>query len=326
MTNRKSTQDILIFNLELLRRIPRRSRITARELHQQLLDAGFQRDLRTVQRQLDVLSQHFDLERDDSSKPYGYRWLPQAKGFSLPSLTVQESLLLKLAQEHLRYLLPPSLMRSMEGFFKQATMTLISSEAPSLERQWREKVRVVSTNQPLLPPAIDQEVFDTVSEALYRNRWISLDYRNARQVLRESQHVMPLGLAQQGPRLYLVCRYRDYDNERSLAFNRILAARMLADTFIRPASFDLRSYDEDGRFGFGEGVRIRLAFCIDQEAGFHLLESPLASDQVVTEQEGGYHIQATVVDSLMLDQWLRGFGDGVWGIEKQQIDESSAAP
>ncbi|WP_066459831.1 helix-turn-helix transcriptional regulator [Castellaniella caeni] len=324
MADQKSTKDILLFNLELLRRIPPRSKITARELHEELRDAGFDRNLRTVQRQLDMLSQHFELDRDDSSKPYGYRWRPNAKGLSLPSLTVQESLLLKLAQEQLRYLLPPSLMRSMESFFKHATETLISSDAPDLERQWRKKVRVVSTSQPLLPPAIDQAVFDTVSDALYRNRWLSLDYRNARQTLRQAQRAMPLGLAQQGPRLYLVCRYRGYDNERSLALNRIQAAHMLADTFTRPASFDLKDYDEDGRFGFGEGIRIRLSFSIDRQAGYHLLESPLSTDQVVTEQEGGYRIEATVVDSLMLEQWLRGFGDKVWGIVKMQMPVAAA--
>lgn len=319
MTDQKPAQDTLFFNLELLRRIPRHTRITARELHQQLLDAGFNRDLRTVQRQLDILSQHFDLDRDDSSKPYGYRWLPYAKGLSLPSLTVQESLLLKLAEEQLRYLLPASLMRSMDSFFKQATATLLSSDTPTLERQWRQKVRVVSTSQPLLPPAVDQNVFETVSEALYRNRWLSLDYRNARQTLGQAQHVMPLGLAQQGPRLYLVCRYRGYDNERSLALNRIQAARMLADTFLRPRLFDLKRYDEDGRFGFGEGLRIHLAFSIEKAAGYHLRESLLSADQRVMEHKDHYRIEATIVDSLMLEQWLRGFGDKVWGVVKQPV-------
>lgn len=322
MTNQQSSQDVLLFNLELLRRIPRHARVTARELHEQLQAAGFKRDLRTVQRQLDLLSQHFDLERDDSSKPYGYRWLPHAKGLSIPSLTVQESLLLKLAEEQLRYLLPASLMRSMEGFFKQATATLVSSEAPLLERQWRKKVRVVSTSQPLLPPPVDQAVFDTVSEALYRNRWLSLDYRNAQQTLRTGQRVMPLGLAQQGARLYLVCRYHGYDNERSLAINRIQAARMLVDGFVRPRLFDLQRYDEDGRFGFGEGERIRLAFSISKQAGYHLLESPLSEDQVIQELEDGYRVTAIVVDSLMLKQWLLGFGENVWDVRRETVRKS----
>jgi predicted DNA-binding transcriptional regulator YafY len=130
---------------------------------------------------------------------------------------------------------------------------------------------------------------------------------------------MPLGLAQQGPRLYLVCRFRDYDNERSLALNRILAAEASTLTFDRPKDFDLKKFDADGRFGYGDGKRIRLSFHIDKEAGFHLLESALAEDQNVIELDDAYEISATVVDSAMLEWWLRGFGDAVWNIRRSAV-------
>lgn len=45
-----------------------------------------------------MLCQHFDMEQDDRSKPYGYRWLSHSKGFSIPTLNEQESLLLMLAE------------------------------------------------------------------------------------------------------------------------------------------------------------------------------------------------------------------------------------
>ena len=315
MTTHDSARDSLLFSLELLKRIPRQHKITARELCMQMRDAGYDRNLRTVQRHLNLLSAHFDIERDTAGKPHGYRWLPRSGGLSIPLMTVQESLLLRLAEEQLRYLLPAHLMRSMDGFFKQARTTLLSTGTPSLERQWRDKVRVVSTSQPLLPPRIQSGVFDIVSEALYRNKWLALSYRNARETERDIE-VMPLGLAQQGPRLYLVGRYRGYNNERSLALNRIQTARVLPETFTRPPEFDLQHYDEDGRFGFGEGRRIRLRFHIDKRAGYHLQESPLSKDQTMTEEPDCYVVEATVVDSLMLEQWLRGFGEKVWRVEK----------
>jgi len=46
-------------------------------------------------------------------------------------------------------------------------------------------------------------------------------------------------------------------------------------------------------------------------AGFNLLESPLSDDQQVIDEDETYLIMATVVDSDMLDWWLRGFGDAV---------------
>ena len=121
--------------------------------------------------------------------------------------------------------------------------------------------------------------------------------------------VMPLGLAQQGPRLYLVCRFEGFDNERSLALHRISHAEMSAASFKRPSGFDLRVYDEDGRFGFGEGERIRLCIRIEKVAGQHLMESPLSTDQEVRELADALEITATVVDSARLRWWLRGFGD-----------------
>lgn len=316
MAARSDTLETVRLALELLRRIPRTRKVTANELHEQLKNAGIDRDLRTIQRQLEMLSRHFEIERDDQSKPYGYRWLENAPALAVPNLTPQESLLLGLAEEHLRHLLPARLMKSMEGFFTQAQRNLSPGGPAKLEREWRSKVRVVATSQPLLPPKINPNVFETVSEALYANQWLELDYTNAAGK-RSSIQVMPLGMAQQGPRLYLVCRYQGYDNERSLALHRVQTAKSSTLSFVRPKEFDLKQFDDDGRFGFGEGHRVRLSFEIERAAGFHLTESPLAKDQQVEILSGGWlKISATVVDSHMLEWWLRGFGDGIRKVKK----------
>lgn len=308
MGKRPDTRETVLLALELLKRIPRSRKVSARELHEQL-PADLSRDLRTVQRQLDMLAEAFDIERDDSSKPYGYRWKERSPGLSLPSLTEQESLLLALAEEHLRHLLPSNLMKSMAGFFTQARRRLEPQGGARREREWLGKVRVVSQTQPLMPPRISPEVFETVSNALYANRWLALEYRNAAGRRRRA-NVMPLGLAQQGPRLYLVARFEGFDNERSLALHRITKAEARTE-FERPRGFDLKHYDDEGRFGFGEGRRVRIVFSVDKAAGQHLLESPLSADQQVTEHEDRYEIAATVVESERLKWWLRGFGNAL---------------
>ena len=318
MPQRPDTLDTVLLAVELLRRIPRGRKITAGELHRQLKDAGIERTERTIQRQLETLSSHFEIERDERSKPYGYRWLERAQALAVPHLTPHESLLLQLAEEHLKHLLPARLMQSMDGFFAQARRNLEGHNQDDnqghnvrLAREWPRKVRVVATSQPLLPPAIAPGVLEEVSEALYANRWLELDYQNAAGKHKPIK-VMPLGLAQQGPRLYLVCRYEGFDNERSLALHRIKKAQASTLSFERPASFDLEKYDADGRFGFGEGQRVRLAFQIEKEAGFHLTETPLSHDQTVLALDDKWlQITATVVDSAMLQWWLRGFGAAV---------------
>lgn len=321
MPQRPDTLETVRLAVELLRRIPRGRKITAGDLHRQLKDAGMERDLRTIQRQLEMLSTHFDIERDDRSKPYGYRWKEHAHSLAVPHLTPQESLLLQLAQEQLKHLLPVRLMQSMDSFFMQARRTLENSAGTVLERQWPRKVRMVATSQPLCPPAIAPGVMEEVSHALYANLWLALDYRNAAGIC-QSVKVMPLGLAQQGTRLYLVCRYDGFEDERSLALHRIQKAQASTLAFERPADFDLQKYDDDGRFGFGEGRRILLSFQIEKQAGFHLRETPLSPDQqILAVDEDWMKIKATVVDSGMLEWWLRGFGDSIRKVKRKAVKE-----
>lgn len=318
MAKRPDTFETVLLALELLRRIPRNYKVSAPELYEQLAGTGVERNLRTIQRQLEMLSTHFEIERDERNKPYGYRWKERARGLALPMLSEQESLLLTLAERQLRNLLPGNLMKSMEGFFLQARSNLGPQSNAKREREWLSKIRVVSETQPLLPPKIKPGVFEEVSNALYANRWLNLDYKNAAGKTTTAE-VMPLGLAQQGPRLYLVCRFKGYDNERSLALHRIISAKASTLPFDRPKDFDLQKYDDDGRFGFGEGKRIRLTFRITKNAGLQLLESPLSADQQVKELADHFEISATVVDTAQLQGWLRGFGAQVSVVRIKEI-------
>ncbi|WP_232315221.1 helix-turn-helix transcriptional regulator [Aquincola tertiaricarbonis] len=306
MTKRSNNLDTVQFSLHLLKRIPRGRKVTTVELQSQLADAGFERDLRTIQRQLEALSEHFDIERDTRNKPYGYSWKSHGAGFSLPSINEQEAVLLTLAQQHLQNLLPAHLMKSMDAFFQQARLTLNHGASDSA-KAWQRKVRVIPTSQKLLPPKTSMEVFEAVSQALYADHWLEVSYVNAGGK-RSDAKVMPLGLAQQGARLLLACRFDGHDDVRALAVHRLQSAKDTGMPFKRPADFDLQAYEEDGRFGFSTGKRISLVFRLPKLAGVHLTESPLSPDQTVRESAGGYEFTATVTESEQLKWWLRGFG------------------
>lgn len=304
--------------LELLRRIPRTHAVTAPELRKDLQEAGIDRDLRTVQRQLDELSQHFGIDRDVRSKPYGYRWKEKAPALSLPGLTPHQSLVLRLAEQHLGPLLPTTVLRSMDSFFQQAQDNLRPHTSARKERDWLDKVRVVTTSQPLIPPVIRPGIFEAVSLALYNNEWLDVDYQNATGKASQSR-VMSLGLAQQGVRLYLVCRFEGYDNERSLALHRIKKAKATGLPFDRPPEFDLDAFDNEGRFGVSLGPPIKLRMNVTKSSGLHLLETPLAKDQTVKENPNDYEISATVVPTEQLIRWLRGFGDDLLSLKPASL-------
>ncbi len=316
MPRKPENLETLHISLELMKRIPRQRKATASELHAQLQEAGFIRDLRSIQRQLESLCQHFDIECDNSSRPYGYRWKEAAAGISLPGLTEQESLLLCLAEQNLRNQLPAALMKALQGFFEQArrNLSLAQSDVPAVRaREWLSKVRVVSSTLPMLPPRIPPGVFEQVSQALYNNFWLDISYTNA-----EGKHtdakVMPLGLAQQGVRLFMPCRFEGYADTRNLALHRIQKAVCTRLRFTRPADFDLATYDDNGRFAFGDGVKVQVHLWISDHHAVLLAESPLSADQRIApskRKEGGHELHATVTDSSLLVWWVRSQGGAV---------------
>ena len=320
----KRTNDITALGLgiELLKRIPRHQKVTIKQLHQALQGTAFERDERTIARQLKVLCEHFDIECDDSSKPYGFCWKPNAGGLSLLQMSESEALLLELAKRHLNHLLPASLQQHMSGFFDNAQSTLRHYSKDNRGNQWLKKVMIVNTLQPLLPAEVDAQVFKVVSDALYHNHWLNVTYSNAEGDTK-TKSVRPLGLAQKDDgRLYLVVRFEGHEGaaqNRQLVLNRIQTAQDTGRTFTPPDDFDLREYDAQGGFGFGVGRRVKLMFCITRGAGQHLFESKLSTDQTIQTHDDYLEITATVVDSMRLNKWLRGFGEEVWKATKTNL-------
>jgi len=302
--------------LKLLNRFPRSRFVTANDMLRCLEDMGIKRDLRTVQRLLDMLSKEFDIERDMRSKPYGYKWKSNAEALSLPGLSASESLVLAMGQAHLSQLMPARVQKEMRTFFEQADGNLrnldTTGKTPKVqkERAWLKKVRVVPLTQPLLPPTIQAGVFEAVSDALFHDHWLTVKYTNSARK-QQVADVMPLGLAQQGVRLFLVCRFEGFNDDRTLALHRMQSAKDTSRPFDRPADFDLERYDNEGRFGFGEGKLIKLKIAVSDFQRLILEETPLSKDQTIELIRGRNIVTATVVESQQLVWWLRGLGDEV---------------
>ena len=170
----------------------------------------------------------------------------------------------------------------------------------------------------MLPPKIAPGVFEALSDALYRECKLRINYRNA-QGKRKNVTVWPFGLVQQGVRLYLVCRFEDYDNERILALPRIIQAEATDESFPWPPALDLADYCNGGDFGVSHGRKVRLSFRIDKACGLHLLESPLAADQTSRDLGEAFEITASVAETELLHRWLRGWGKNVSDVEMTPI-------
>ena len=281
------------------------------EIHAHLAALGFERTRRSIQRLMDDLCATFDVECDDSGKPYGYRWKAHSRGLGLPALADREALVLLLAHQQLQPLLPASVMRAMDPLFDEARRRLDPYSGRQPLRSWPRKVAVVSELQPLIPPKLAAGVFEAVTEALQADQWLDVDYRNFEGERQSGKRVMPLALVQQGARLFLVCQFEGYQDRRHLALHRLRAARVTGLPFERP-DFDLPRYVQDGRFGFGSGERITLKLRASAVVAELLRETPVSADQVLTaRKDGRFDLVATVVLSEQLRWWLRTYGDAV---------------
>ncbi len=189
---------------ELLKLLPTRGAgKTAAELTRALKEAGFPVTKRSVERDLNDLLDVFRLDRNDKSPPYGWRW-PYDTPAALPGITVAEALSLRLVQDTLRPLLPASVIKSLEPRFRQAEAKLATLAERNPTAQWADKVRSVPPTLPLLAPAIDIDILETVQEALLANQQLEADYRAMGTEEPSAIRLHPLGLITRGPVTYLV--------------------------------------------------------------------------------------------------------------------------
>ena len=313
-----ANRNTLKFALELLRRVPRSKKVTATELQRQVAAIGIVRTQRAVRMQLDVLAELGEVV-GDGAKPIGYRRVAKASGFDASRMTEQESLLVMIAQKLFAALLPPSLEQALDGFFDQARRDFDPYGDDTLAKQWLSKVHVSSDMPMLIPPKIGEGVLETVSHALYQNLPLTIDYRHGDGTQSHNKG-NPLGLVQQGVRMYLVCALKDKAVPYPFALHRMLKVKAAKTPFERPADFDLKRYDEEGGIAFATGRIVKVTFRIRRKAGLHVTESPLTDEQVFVDEGASFLFTATYPESLRLDRWLDSFGDDLEVVEKVVVE------
>jgi len=301
--------DTLLRHLHMLREIPRYPRrICTLELLDRLIGAGFEATLRTVQRDLVKLSSTHPLMGDDA-KPQGWSWLANAPQINLPTLEPHAALVFHLAEHYLRPLLPATTLDYLSPWFHTAAGVLDNQNTELAD--WRAKVRVLASGQPLLPPAIDPDVQRIVTLALLQNRRVVVSYRPRSATQGREYEASPLGLVVRDQVIYLVCTLREYADVKQLVLSRIQSAQLLDKPARTSPKFNLDKYIASGEFGISVkvGHHITLVADFSREAAHTFLERPLTADQLVEEiDDHTLRLTAQVPDTLELRRWLLGFG------------------
>lgn len=313
MGRNKSGTDTLLRQWHMLREIPRYPhKITVSDLKTRLETAGFEVTVRTIQRDLNELSEAFPLHSDDRERPFGWSWQKDATAFDLPNLSNQEALAFAMIERYLRPLLPHALLDQLNPYFGRAKERL-GDDAPTRgSRSWLGKVAVVQPTQNLIPPRLDPAVQAAVTDALLLDRRLRIRYRRKGEQELHEYVLSPLGLVQRGPMTYVVGAPWEYDDVRTFALHRIKQATVLDQGVKRPKGFSLEGRIAAGMLDFGAGKMVRLEAIFDTPSAEHLAETPLSADQSITlVDEDHIRLLATVLDTPQLRWWLLGFSNHV---------------
>ena len=309
--SKKGVHDAIARQWELLKLLPARGAgKSAKELADNLTDAGFVISKRTVERDLNDLSRLFPIECNDKGMPYGWRWMANTT-LDLPSLTVAEALSLQLLESAMRPLLPATMLQTLEAQFTLATAKLTAMRKTNRQSRWTELVRNVPAHQDLLPPRIDAEALEVVQEALLDQQQVIAEYRSmdTEEVAILTLH--PLVLIQRGPVTYLAALAFKYTDVRLYAMHRLSKATRSDEKARRPKDFSVDSYIASGAMQFSEGKTVKLEASISPELARLLSESPLSDDMTIQKKDAGFTVKATVLDSWQLRWWILSQSDGI---------------
>ena len=302
--------------LQLLPQLPRSK--TARQLTEALQGKGFQVTKRTVERDLGELSVCFPIVQNTrGTQEHHWSWQIGAPRYDIPAMPVSTALSFLMVEQFCETLLPPALREQLNEYFEAARAALKSDDQDRREiADWPNKVRVVPNGQPLLAPALAEGVLAGIYDALLHNQRFQATYRprsedgNAREYT-----VNPLALVVRNHLIYLIATLWDYDDIKHLPLHRFSEVTVLKQERRVPEGFDLDRYLYESRaFDIPDpsGHIVQLVVRFNEDAAYHLYESPLSDDQVIQpDGEGWVRLTATVLNTEQLWWWLRGFGDQI---------------
>lgn len=309
-----STQQTLFRQWLMLQALPRAPlRTTAADLAERLAGEGHHVSKRSVERDLQALSEVFPIECDDRSKPYGWSWMRNAPSFSLPGMSPLQALVLKTAEVHLKGLLPASQLAELKPLFQQASQTLGTKPNREGLAAWPRSIAVVPATLPFIPPEIDPDVLRTIHQALIDHRQVGITYQPRATKQNKSYAIHPIGLIQRGSVSYLACTVEDFDDPRLLAMHRIRKAEGLNAAARKQTPEVLEAAKGMVSSGFSDRGPIKLVMRMASDAIAHIEENRLSVDQSISESDGPdwMLVKATVRDTEQLRWWLLGYADRI---------------
>ncbi|MCB1609838.1 MAG: WYL domain-containing protein, partial [Xanthomonadales bacterium] len=203
---------------------------------------------RSVERLLRTLAEEHDApiesqggESQGQSKQWRWRQHHLLKAHAHREAEFAQTLLLHRMARHL---MPPVMAKRLDDEERRARSELARNPDGDMA-WWLDHVAALPPGPRRYPLPIAAGVFEAVSEALWKRRQLTVEYRSRGKSDWRSFAVHPMGLVQDGYLLYLVGSLFDYDNPVHLALMRMRNAEVQMADARRLPGFSLRKQVEE---------------------------------------------------------------------------------
>ena len=295
-------------------------KLTASEIHAKLEARGFVVNKRSVLRDLVKLEAEGLGIVHDGGHPQGWNY-----GRRVPTrmhgIDLNTALTLKLAYDHVRQLMPASLLEDLKMLVELAEKSLETTRDNHLSK-WPKKIRVISSGPARKPPHVVPGVHLAVTESLLKGSRLWVRYTSLARGKAAEYVVNPLGMVLRSGLIYLVVWREDMDMPFTLLLHRISKAEIEPlDIKTPPGWRGLDAYIEDGNFLFPPGLiekNCLVTLRFDSMSAQSLREMPLRSDQRIKDELIGgqsgkpsvvVHAHVTVSEEFV--RWLLQYGESV---------------
>ncbi|SMN00065.1 transcriptional factor [uncultured Candidatus Thioglobus sp.] len=305
-------------DFQLLKAIPSKGKISATQILIQLKNMGFELDKRTVQRDLNKLSEFFAIQTDGNKDVAGWSWQENANKLELPAMSPDVALSFQILQAHLVQFMPPNILKQLSPYFNNANTLLSSLDSPL--NTWQHKIATLSRIQPLITPNIDAQHLAEIYNALLLERKIIATYKPLGENQKDYE-INPLGIVVVDKLLYLVCSLWQYSDIKQLALHRFVEVKVTEDKIDKPAAFILQEYIDNGNFLFPKKIdkNIDLVMQIDQYWANYLSENKLSSTQIIEQNGDLFIINASIKSTQQLKWWILSMGNSALVIQPKTL-------
>jgi predicted DNA-binding transcriptional regulator YafY len=294
--------------------------ITTKDIHQHVIEEGYNVSKRTIERDLEKLADLVGLTFEET--PDGYAWcrLGNNNGKFKEILPI-EALMLVLSEKLLLQTMPQSYKAKIVSRVTKAKNILNSGHSLGA---WQDKLQVISDGYPLINDheLIESNIRETVYDSVLKESVLTISYYAKAQDNAMIYQLNPLGIIIRGQSHYLVATKVSAPEEPKLfLFHRITDAKYEYQDICKPSTFTLKEYFANNPSGWmlrdtNEMVELKVrGFALDV-----LKHNRLSEDQTLKMVDKEWAtVQFTCIPTYDLTAWILRYGSDVICISPEHL-------